>query len=128
MNTNMTAMRVLVVEDEALIRFDAIDMIEDEGFDVYDATNAEKALALLENHDDIGILFTDIDMPGDIDGLDLARIVRKRWPHIAIIVVSGHAHLADGEMPKGSAFYSKPYLRASILDALRRAERRRAIT
>ncbi len=124
MDDIMTGKCVLIVEDEALIRVDAVDMVEDEGFEVCDAPNAAKALRILETRDDIGILFTDIDMPGDIDGLDLARIVRKRWPHIAIIIVSGHTHLTDAEVPNGGVFFSKPYLRATILKALRRADAR----
>lgn len=124
MDESIAAKCVLIVEDEALIRVDAVDMVEDEGFAVCDAPNAARALQLLETRDDIGILFTDIDMPGDIDGLDLARIVRKRWPHIAIIIVSGHTHLADADVPNGGVFFSKPYLRATILKALRRADAR----
>lgn len=115
---------VLIVEDEPLIRVDAVDMVEDEGFTVFSASNAARALAILETRDDIGILFTDIDMPGEMDGLDLARTVRKRWPHIAIIIVSGHTQLADAEVPNGGVFFSKPYLRATILKALHQADAR----
>lgn len=122
----MTDKCVLIVEDEALIRVDAVDMVEDEGFVVCDAANAAKALHILESRDDVGILFTDIDMPGELDGLDLARIVRKRWPHIAIIIVSGHTHLIDSDVPDGGVFFSKPYLRTTILRALHRAEHRTA--
>lgn len=117
----MTGKSVLIVEDEPLIRVDAVDMVEDEGFDVCEASDAAKALHLLETQDDIGILFTDIDMPGDIDGLDLARIVRKRWPHIAIIIVSGHRHLSESDVPNGGVFFSKPYLRSAMLKALHQA-------
>ena len=124
MDNIVTGKCVLIVEDEALIRADAVDMVEDEGFAVCDAPNVAKALRLLETRDDMGILFTDIDMPGEMDGLDLARVVRKRWPHIAIIIVSGHTHLADADVPNGGVFFSKPYLRATILKALRRADAR----
>lgn len=124
MDNIITAHCVLIVEDEPLIRADAVDMVEDEGFAVCDAANASKALHILETRDDIGILFTDIDMPGDMDGLDLARIVRKRWPHIAIIIVSGHTRSGLVEVPDGGVFFSKPYLRATILRALHRADAR----
>lgn len=117
---------VLIVEDEPLIRIDAVDMVEDEGFGVCDAANADRALVILESRDDIGVLFTDIDMPGDLDGLDLARIVRKRWPHISIIIVSGHTQLKQSDLPEDEVFFSKPYLRAAILKALHNAERRSA--
>ncbi|RIX98702.1 response regulator [Aureimonas flava] len=122
MNDIVTDTCVLIVEDEPLIRVDAIDMVADEGFAVCDAPNAAKALVILESRDDIGILFTDIDMPGEMDGLDLARTVRKRWPHIAIIIVSGHTRLTDADVPNGGMFFSKPYLRATMLKALHRAD------
>ena len=125
MNKIVTDKYVLIVEDEPLIRIDAVDMVADEGFAVCDASNAAKALTILETRDDIGILFTDIDMPGEMDGLDLARVVRKRWPHIAIIIVSGHTQHADVEVSNG-VFFSKPYLRATILKALHRADGRTA--
>ncbi len=124
MNKIATDTCVLIVEDEPLIRIDAVDMVADEGFAVCDAPNAAKALVLLETRGDIGILFTDVDMPGEMDGLDLARMVRKRWPHIAIIIVSGHTSPTDAELPNGGVFFSKPYLWATILKALHRADDR----
>ncbi|MBP0617759.1 response regulator [Jiella mangrovi] len=124
MDDIVTAKCVLIVEDEPLLRFDAIDMVADEGFAVCDASNADQALVILDTRDDIGILFTDIDMPGEMDGLDLARTVRKHWPHIAIIIVSGHTQLADAGVPNGGVYFSKPYLRATILKALHQANAR----
>lgn len=97
-------------------------MVENGGFSVCEAANATQALAVLESRDDVGVLFTDIDMPGDIDGLDLARIVHKRWAHIGIIIVSGHARLEVGEIPDGGVLLSKPYLRTTILPALHDAD------
>lgn len=122
----MPSKYVLIVEDEPMIRFDTVDMVEDAGFNVCEASNAAKALTLLETRDDIGVLFTDIDMPGEMDGLDLARIVRKRWPHIGIVVVSGHTRVSNADMPQGGVFFSKPYLRTAILKALHTAEQRAA--
>ncbi|MCF7701861.1 response regulator [Loktanella sp. M215] len=100
---------VLVVEDEPLIRMEAVDMIEDAGFKVYDASNADAAIILMELHDDIGILFTDIDMPGSMDGMKLAAYVRDRWPPVAIIIASGKVDLKDMHVPEGSKFFPKPY-------------------
>ena len=114
---NDSARCILVVEDEPLVRFDAVDLIEDAGFTVFDAGNAAEAVSLLEQHH-IDVLFTDIDMPGEMDGLDLARSVRKRWPEVAIIIVSGHTKLARSDVPGYGQFFSKPYMRSAILKAL----------
>ncbi|SHF88036.1 Response regulator receiver domain-containing protein [Loktanella atrilutea] len=100
---------ILVVEDEPLIRMEAVDMIEDAGFRVYDAANADAALVLMELHEDIGILFTDIDMPGSMDGMELATHVRNVWPPVAIVIASGKVDFADMQVPEGSTFFPKPY-------------------
>ncbi|WP_281280387.1 response regulator, partial [Pelagibacterium montanilacus] len=78
-----------MVEDEALILMDIVGQLKAEGFRTYEATNADAAVALLEAHADIGLIFTDIDMPGSMDGLKLAAAVRDRWPPVKIIVTSG---------------------------------------
>lgn len=100
---------LLVVEDEHLIRMEAVDMIEDAGFKVYDAANADAAIILREMHDDIGILFADIDMPGSMDGMKLASYVRDRWPPVAIVIASGKVDFTDMQIPEGSTFFPKPY-------------------
>ena len=71
---------VLIVEDELLIRMHAVDMIESAGFDVVEAENADEAIAILERRADITVVFTDVNMPGSMDGLKLAAAVRGRWP------------------------------------------------
>jgi CheY-like chemotaxis protein len=109
---------ILVVEDEPLLLMDAMDMIEDAGFTVYGAPHAARALELLEQHDNIRILFTDIDMPGTMDGLKLAHAVRERWPPVSIIVTSGHVRIGADQMPAHGVFLSKPYRPASLVDAL----------
>jgi CheY-like chemotaxis protein len=111
---------VLVVEDEPLLRMAAVDIIEEAGFQALEATSADEAILLLEMHDDIRILFTDIDMPGSMDGLKLAAAVRKKWPPISIIVVSGHRKREDGELPDGSVFFIKPYSKAEVVSTLQR--------
>lgn len=90
---------ILVVEDEALIRLHAAIMLEDDGFDVVEAENADAALKLLETRDDVRLLFTDIRMPGSCDGMDLARKVHARWPHILLVITSAHARPTQAEMP-----------------------------
>lgn len=109
---------ILVVEDEPLILFDAVDMLEYEGFRTYQAKNADVALAILEEHSDIALILTDIDMPGSINGLALAQTVCSRWPRIAIVIVSGRVHPTTAELPKNSRFISKPYVNAAILRAM----------
>jgi len=109
---------VLVVEDEPLLRMVAVDLVEDAGFQAIEASNADEAILLLETRDDIRIVFTDIDMPGSMDGLKLAAAVRAKWPPISIIVVSGHRKPEAGELPDGSIFFTKPYPIPEIVEAL----------
>jgi two-component sensor histidine kinase/FixJ family two-component response regulator len=100
--------KVLVVEDEMMLRMRAVDIVEDAGFTPIEAVNADEALAILESRSDIELLFTDIQMPGSMDGLRLAYAVHERWPSIKIILVSGKLTLADAEKPIHSRFFGKP--------------------
>ena len=93
-------------------------MIMDAGFKTYEAGSADKAIAMMELHDDIGILFTDIDMPGTMDGLKLAAYVRNRWPPVAIIIASGVVELERTSLPEGAAFFPKPYATSQITKTL----------
>ena len=99
---------VLVVEDEMMLRMRAVDMVEDAGFTAVEAINADDALAILESRSDIELLFTDIQMPGSMDGLKLAYAVHERWPLIKIILVSGQLKLTDSDRPPDSRFFGKP--------------------
>jgi CheY-like chemotaxis protein len=110
---------VLVVEDETLLRWHAVAMIEDAGFDVIEAGNAAEAISVLEARTDIRVIFTDIQMPGSIDGLRLAHLVRDRWPPIKIIATSGQLRLRDYELPEGGRFLPKPYSVGEITGTLR---------
>ena len=110
---------VLIVEDEALVRMTAVDMIEEAGFEVLEATNADAAILLLEARRDITVVFTDIEMPGSMDGLRLAQAVRGRWPPTKIIATSGRYVVRDGDLPSGGVFLKKPYSSAQISSALR---------
>jgi CheY-like chemotaxis protein len=100
---------ILVVEDEALIRLDAVQMIEDAGYEVLEASNADEAIRILNERSDIRVVFTDVNMPGSMDGLKLARAVRDRWPPIKLIVTSGQAILKESDLPEGGRFIPKPY-------------------
>jgi CheY-like chemotaxis protein len=99
---------VLVVEDEMLLRMRAVDMVEDAGYTPLEAVDADEAVKILESRSDIALMFTDIQMPGSMDGLGLARAVHERWPPIKIIVVSGAVKLPDMELPADSRFFGKP--------------------
>lgn len=100
---------VLIVEDEFLLRMDAVDMIAGAGFEVVEAANADQAIEILESRRDITVVFTDIQMPGSMDGLKLARAIRGRWPPIKIIATSGHANVGEPDLPAGGRFLPKPY-------------------
>lgn len=100
--------KVLVVEDEMVLRLRATNIVEDAGFIPVEAVNADEAIAILESRSDIAVLFTDIQMPGSMDGLKLAHAVHTRWPDIKIVLVSGQVKPTDAERPADSSFFGKP--------------------
>src|ERR1700731_1299184 len=110
MSTDLTQSpaKVLVVEDEMVLRMRAVDIVEDAGFTAVEAANADQALSILESRSDISLLFSDIQMPGSMDGLKLAHAGHNRWPSIKIILVSGKVKLSDAEKPADSRFFGKP--------------------
>jgi CheY-like chemotaxis protein len=110
---------VLVVEDEFLIRMDAVDMIAGVGFEVVEAANADQAIEILQTRRDITAVFTDIQMPGSMDGLKLARAVRGRWPPIKIVATSGHVGVRETDLPVGGRFLPKPYSQLQVTSVLR---------
>jgi CheY-like chemotaxis protein len=99
---------ILVVEDEMLLRMRAVDMVEDAGYVPVEAVDADEALAILQSRSDIALLFTDIQMPGSMTGLQLALAVHERWPRIKIILASGQLKLSQSEIPENSRFFGKP--------------------
>jgi CheY-like chemotaxis protein len=106
---------VLIVEDEILIRMNAVQMLEDAGYVALEASNADEAIELLESRSDIRAIFTDINMSGSMDGLKLAHFIRGRWPPIRLIVTSGLKMPADAELPQKSLFIRKPYNNAHVV-------------
>ena len=110
---------ILIVEDDFLIRMNAAEMIADAGFDVIEAGNADEAIVILEARPDIHVVFTDIQMPGSMDGLKLARYVRGRWPPIKIVATSGNSVVRDGDLPEGGVFFPKPYAFDTAASTLR---------
>ena len=109
---------VLIVEDESLLRISGAEMVADAGYDVVEAGNADEAIAILEARADIHIVFTDIQMPGSMDGLKLARFVRDRWPPIKLVATSGRVTIGEGDLPEGGLFIPKPYTPAGIAEVL----------
>jgi len=112
--------KVLVVEDEPFVMMMTVSVVEDAGFEALEADNADAAIAILESVASIRIVLTDIDMPGSMNGLQLAAIVKKRWPLIKIVVVSGKQHPAASELPTGGVFVAKPYNVRTMADTLMR--------
>src|SRR6476661_10850635 len=100
--------KVLVVEDEMILRMRAVDIVEDAGFCPVEAINADEAIQILESRDDISLLFTDIQMPGSMDGLKLAHAAHRRWPHIKIILVSGQIAVTDADKPTVRQLFPNP--------------------
>jgi CheY-like chemotaxis protein len=107
---------VLVVEDEALTRMVAADAIVDAGIPICEAGDVAEALQVLEEHPNVGLLFTDVNMPGDGDGLELAQKVVDARPDIQLIVTSGAMALTDEQLPDHGTFLPKPYSTARLVE------------
>jgi CheY-like chemotaxis protein len=115
-----TRLTVLVVEDETLVRMFASDFLDEAGFKVCEATDADEALTILQARPDIQAVITDVEMPGSMNGFDLARIVQARWPGVRVIATSGRAHPPVEEWPEEVPFVTKPYLPNTIVGLVRR--------
>src|ERR687890_2489377 len=100
---------VLLVEDEPLVRMFGADVLEEAGFEVVEAVDGDEALAVLGARPDIAVLFTDINMPGSLDGLDLARVVHERRPDIKLLIASGKVRPSEDQIPDAGRFLAKPY-------------------
>lgn len=111
---------VLVVEDELLIRMDIVDQLQSEGFQTHEAETGQEALHLMKQEHSIDIVFTDVDMPGNVNGIILAHEVHKQWPSVGIIVTSGQAVIGADALPSGTTFFAKPYEMKAILAQIER--------
>lgn len=109
---------ILVVEDEPFILFVMGEHLQDEGFTVSLARNAAEALSLMEKNPDISLIFTDIDMPGGMNGLALSSTIRDRWPLVKIIITSGQRQVEITEIPDGAMFFSKPYVHEEVVSSM----------
>jgi two-component system, response regulator PdtaR len=110
---------VLVVEDEFLIRLNTVDMVEEAGFDTLEAGNADEALQVLEGHPEIAIVFTDINMPGSMNGIELAELVAEHWPRVRVVLTSGRVLLRDEDLPDEDRFIPKPFDEVQLSNVLR---------
>lgn len=109
---------VLVVEDNQLIRIIMSEIIEASGFECISVSNARTAISILSDRPDVQVVFTDIEMPGEMDGVELAHLVRNRWPSISLIVTSGKGLLENFTLPKDVPFFRKPYDNNAILEVI----------
>ncbi|CAN5185456.1 hypothetical protein BH10PSE12_BH10PSE12_21210 [soil metagenome] len=110
---------ILMVEDDALVRMDGAGMIEDAGFQVIEAGSADEAIAILERATNVRLMFSDIDMPGSMNGLKLADFVHERWPDIRLLLTSGHHALTDSDVPDDGRFIAKPYTCNTVVSEIR---------
>ena len=110
---------VLVVEDEMMLRMKVVDMVEDAGYIPVEAVDADEAMAVLQSRNDIALMLTDVQMPGSMNGLELAHAVHERWPPIKIILASGQLKLSASEIPLDSRFFGKPLQSAEIIAEMR---------
>lgn len=109
---------VLIVEDSAIIRMSAVDLVLSAGYEALEAGDADEAIRILEGRDDIDLVFTDVQMPGTMDGIKLSHYIRDRWPPVKLIVASGAAIVEESMLPGGSRFFPKPYDDFSITEAM----------
>ncbi len=109
---------VLIVEDHPLVQITAAALIENAGMATVVAADADEALEILSGRDDIHAVFTDVTMPGSMNGIELARLVRTRWPEIALVVTSGDELSEMVRLPSGVRFLRKPYQYASVVEEL----------
>jgi two-component system, response regulator PdtaR len=115
-NSSQKSAHVLVVEDEALVRMSAVASLEDLGCTAIEAGSSDEAIGLIRKNPDIRVLFTDIQMPGTLDGLELAKLVRHRWPSISVVISSGRVFPPRASLPAGVRFIAKPYYQHDLED------------
>jgi CheY-like chemotaxis protein len=109
---------ILVVEDNHLIRLAAVELLIEAGFEVLEAESADEAINILEARRDIHLVFTDVQMPGTMDGVKLSHYIRDRWPPIKLIVASGQSILTESQLPAGARFFAKPYDAGNIIQTI----------
>jgi CheY-like chemotaxis protein len=118
MEPSNSACLVLVVEDEPILRQLGVFELEDAGYDVVEAATADEALKIMNSDKAVALIFTDVNMPGAIDGLELARQCHRRWPTVKLIVTSGAGRVQPADLPDGGRFLPKPYLLSDLNKAV----------
>jgi CheY-like chemotaxis protein len=109
---------VLIVDDEVLLRWSTVSVVDETGFNAFEAGSAIEAISILERQSDVWAVVTDVQMPGSIDGLKLAHLIRTRWPHVKIVITSGRVRLRDDDMPAGCQYLHKPYDPSQLIGIL----------
>jgi len=112
-------MVILLVEDEPLVRMFLSDLLDEAGFKVFEAVNADEAMSILQARPDVQAVVTDVELPGSMNGFDLARVVRERWPGVGLVVTSGRERPGPSALPDDVAFLTKPYLPATVITLIR---------
>jgi CheY-like chemotaxis protein len=115
---NKPAPVILIVDDDPFLRMLTAEFVNEAGFETLEARDADQAIAILESCSEIAVLFTDINMPGSMDGLQLAHVVSNRWPAIEILIASGHVRLRQADLPPNGRFLGKPYPAAAMIAEL----------
>lgn len=113
------ALSVLVVEDEPLLRLHAATYLEESGFEIYEAATAAEAIDILERSERIDAVFADIDLPGGLSGIELAAVIRRRWPPVRLVLTSGAFEAGHAALPSNVPFLAKPYLPDHLVGTLR---------
>jgi CheY-like chemotaxis protein len=111
-------MKILIVDDEPLIRLGLLSLAADWGYEALEAGNADEAIAAIERNPEVRLVMTDVDMPGSMDGIRLAHFVRHRWPPIKLVVISGKLAVNASELPEGARFFGKPYQEHKVREAI----------
>ncbi len=112
-------MVILVVENEPLVRLFLTDFLDEAGFKVFEAVNGDEALTILQARPDVQVIISDIEMPGSMNGLGLARAVQERWPGIGVVVTSGRERPGPDDLSDKVAFLAKPYLPDTVIALIR---------
>jgi CheY-like chemotaxis protein len=118
-HTRSQSVPILIVEDDHLVRMNTASFLEGEGFAVYEADDATEAIRSLELHEEIKLVFTDVNMPGWMNGLALAHYIRGRWPPVKIVVTSGYVKARQDGLPAEALFIEKPYDTAHVAEKLK---------
>ena len=109
---------VLIVEDEEILRTFAAWQLEEAGFEVVQAANADEALQAMNSRPDVRVLFTDVQMPGQLDGMGLAREIHEQWPTVLVLITSGNSRPAKADIPNHGHFLAKPYRSEDVISEI----------